>query len=205
VAGLPLAAGGPLPRPELWAWIADRLPAGLALWPWGGGGALPRLGDSPFACLITGVDLVRGIGRAFGLACPDVPGATGGADSDFGAKARAALAALPRHGAVAVHVEAPDMAAHRRAPVAKAAVIARIDRDLIGPLAASGVRLCVTADHATSSSTGRHLPGPVPFLVAEGEWGPAAPGAFSERALAAAPVLDPAAWRALLAEEPVPC
>jgi 2,3-bisphosphoglycerate-independent phosphoglycerate mutase len=201
LAGLPLAAGGPLP--PLWAHLDGLLPDGLALWPWGGGGTLPGRADCLFETLITGVDLVRGIGRAAGLACPVVPGATGGADTDFGAKARAALAAA-RNGSVAVHVEAPDMAAHRRDPVAKANVIARADRELIGPLADAGVRLLVTADHATSSRTGRHLEGPVPFLRAEvGERGPA--GAFSEAAVADAPVLDGAAWRALLAAEAVPC
>lgn len=201
LAGLPLAAGGP--RPAGWERIDALLPEGLALWPWGGGGEMPGRTGGPFTTLIAGVDLVRGIGRAAGCCCPAVPGATGGPDTDLAAKAAAALAAA-RDGAVAVHVEAPDMAAHRRDPVAKAAVIARVDRELIGPLAAAGVRLLVTADHATSSRTGRHLAGPVPFLVADGSRS-AASFAFSEAALADAPVLDAAAWRAVLAGEAVPC
>jgi len=207
--GLPVGAGGPLPCPELWTWIAGRLPGDLALWPWGMGDGLP-VGETPFGCLIAGVDLVRGLGRALGLETPDVPGATGGPDTDLGAKARAALAALERHAAVAVHVEAPDLAAHRRDPRAKRDLIERIDRELIAPLAARpGRRLAVTADHGTASATGRHLDAPVPWLLAETGARPAAPGGFSERAVAAAPVLDRAAWRARLSARlsavAVPC
>jgi 2,3-bisphosphoglycerate-independent phosphoglycerate mutase len=208
LVGLPIAAAGPLPVPGLWEWIQGRLPGDLALWPWGAGGAVPGRSEVPFGVLITGVDLVRGIGRALGLACPRVPGATGGEDADFGAKARAVLAALaedPHGPAVAVHVEAPDMAAHRRDPRAKAAVLERIDRDLVGPLAAAGVRLVVTADHGTSSRTGRHLEGPVPFLLAEPGAAPEGPGRFDEGAVAGCPVLGPAAWRAMLAEVGAPC
>jgi len=101
------------------------------------------------------------------------------------------------------------MAAHRRDPAAKAAALERIDRDLIGQLAAAGrdVRLIVTGDHGTSSLTGRHLDGPVPFVAGPADaaraGGRRAP--FHEAA-ADTGVLDAAAWRRLLcAEARVPC
>jgi 2,3-bisphosphoglycerate-independent phosphoglycerate mutase len=209
LAGLPLSAGGALPQADAWAWARRALPGDLALWPWGGAGEALRGETVPFAALIAGVDLVRGIGRALGLAVPSVAGATGGADSDFGAKARAALAIAHRGGGVAVHVEAPDMAAHGRDPRAKAAVLARIDRDLFGPLlnvGPDGLRIAVVADHGTSSRTGRHLDGPVPCLVAEPPVPPGRrDGAFCEAAVADRPAIGVGAWRALLAREGVPC
>jgi 2,3-bisphosphoglycerate-independent phosphoglycerate mutase len=206
LARLPLSAGGPLPRPDAWAWARRALPGDLALWPWGGAGIALLGGPTPFEALITGVDLVRGIGRVLGLAVPAVAGATGGADSDFGAKARAALAIARHGGNVAVHVEAPDMAAHGRDPRAKAAVLARIDRDLFGPLldGPDGLRVAVVADHGTSSRTGRHLDGPVPYLVAELPAG-AGDGAFCEAAVGDLAAIGVEKWRALLAREAVPC
>lgn len=215
LVGLPLALGGAPSRATLWADLARRLPGDLALWPWGGpaagaaGAAAAAPGSSPFGAVVTAVDVVRGIARRHGLETPAVPGATGRPDTDLGAKARAALAALARHPRVAIHLEAADMAAHALDPAAKAAFLARVDRELMPALAAGpgGLRVVVTGDHGTSSVTGRHLDGPVPYVA-----GPAAalrgagPGrAWHEAAVADRPVLRPAQWRGLLVETGVPC
>ncbi len=215
LVGLPLALGGAPVRPGLWADFARRLPGDLALWPWGGSkSGAPRAmsAASPFGAVVTAVDVVRGLARRAGIETPEVSGATGGPDTDLAAKARAALNALDRHAHVAVHVEAADMAAHALDPAAKAAFLARVDRDLIGALAEgpgpgrADVRLIVTGDHGTSSVTGRHLDGPVPFVagpLAALKAGPGRP--WHEAAVAHSPILDGAAWRGLLDGAAVPC
>ncbi len=65
------------------------------IWLWGGG-TKPRIGS--FAskrgvrgAMISAVDLVKGIRGCLGLAVVDVPGATGHYDTDYSAKAAAAL------------------------------------------------------------------------------------------------------------------
>ena len=75
---------------------------------------MPRFADlyGLRGAVVAAVDLVRGIGRFAGLDVIDVPGATGDLDTDYGAKARAAIDALRDHDLVWVHVEAPDEAAH---------------------------------------------------------------------------------------------
>jgi 2,3-bisphosphoglycerate-independent phosphoglycerate mutase len=211
LVGLPLALGGTPARVDLWADLARRLPGDLALWPWGGpvpGLATAPAAPSPFGAVVTAVDVVRGIARRHGLATPAVPGATGRPDTDLAAKARAALSALARHPRVAIHVEATDMAAHALEPDAKTELLARVDRELMGALAEGpdDLRVIVTGDHGTSSVTGRHLDGPVPFVAGPASALRRGPGrTWHEAAVARAPVLDRAAWRGLLLGAAVPC
>lgn len=155
---------------------------GLALWPWGCGHrpALPPFsvchpaaasstypGRPLTAAMMAAVPLARGLALAAGLTAPEIPGATGGADTDLAAKAAAALALLADHAVVFIHVEGPDMCAHARDARAKSALLARIDVELIAPLrtARPDALLCVTCDHVTHCGDGRHHPDAVPFLL----------------------------------------
>ncbi|MBZ2172431.1 phosphoglycerate mutase [Nitratidesulfovibrio sp. SRB-5] len=157
-------------------------PHGLALWPWGCGHRpdLPPFatrrtstatastpGAPLAAAMVAAVPLARGLALAAGLAAPEIPGATGGADTDLAAKAAAALALLADHAVVFIHVEGPDMCAHARDARAKSALLARIDVELIAPLrtARPDALLCVTCDHITHCGDGRHHPDAVPFLL----------------------------------------
>lgn len=157
-------------------------PHGLALWPWGCGHRpdLPPFSARPAtaassatpgapltAAMVAAVPLARGLALAAGLTAPEIPGATGGADTDLAAKAHAALALLADHAVVFIHVEGPDMCAHARDARAKAALLARIDAQLIAPLRAArpDALLCVTCDHVTHCGDGRHHPHAVPFLL----------------------------------------
>ena len=152
-----------------------RLPANMA-WLWGQGRAcslpsFPLQRGAP-GVAIAAVDLIRGVAKAAGLAAPVVPGATGNLDTDFGAKARAALLALDQVGFVVVHVEAPDEAAHQGTAERKVWAIERIDELLVGPLlervrVLPGARLMVLADHYTKLSIRTHSPEPAPFAL----WG----------------------------------
>src|SRR5206468_4275700 len=61
---------------------------------------------------IAGVALIRGMFRTIGMDVIEVPGATGGLDTDMIAKADAALEALRTHDLVVLHVKAPDLCGH---------------------------------------------------------------------------------------------
>lgn len=180
-------------------------PHGLVLWPWGCGHrpALPPFsachpattsstpsGAPLTAAMVAAVPLARGLALAAGLTAPEIPGATGGADTNLAAKTNAALALLADHAVVFIHVEGPDMCAHARDARAKAALLARIDAELIAPLRAArpDAVLCVTCDHVTHCGDGRHHPHAVPFLLhgpdVSPRPGPLAAARFDEAACA---------------------
>ena len=120
--------------------------------------------------VIAGGALYRGVALACGMATIDVPGATGGLDTDLGAKARAAIEAPDKYGYVFVHVKGADNAGHDQDASAKAAFIERIDSELIGPLAErlnwGNTHLAFTGDHTTPIDYGDHTVEPVPVLYA---------------------------------------
>lgn len=156
--------------------LASVRPATSA-WFWGEGTA-PRM--SRFedlyglsGAVVGAVDLIRGIGRYAGLEVLDVPGATGDLATDYGAKARAALAALERHDFVWVHVEAPDEAGHMGALDEKIKAIERVDAEVLGPILAAPRRpaVLVLPDHYTLLRTRTHAGDPVPFAFARGDNG----------------------------------
>jgi 2,3-bisphosphoglycerate-independent phosphoglycerate mutase len=159
---------------------------GTSAWLWGEGTA-PHV--EPFrelfglsGAVVGAVDLVRGIGRLAGLDVIDVPGATGGLDTDYGAKASAALAALEDHDLVWVHVEAPDEAGHMGDLREKVRAIERVDREILAPIMASSGRrpgVLVVPDHLTPVRTRTHASGPVPFVISESLPGAGGGGAMS--------------------------
>jgi 2,3-bisphosphoglycerate-independent phosphoglycerate mutase len=151
--------------------VLAKLRPGTDVWFWGEGRA-PSI--PPFrelyglsGAVVAAVDLVRGLGRYAGFEVLAVPGATGDLDTDYGAKARAAVDALARHDFVFVHVEAPDEAAHMGDVHAKIKAIERIDAEVLAPLAAhADLALLVLPDHFTPVRARTHTSAPVPFVFA---------------------------------------
>ena len=120
--------------------------------------------------VIAAVDLVRGAGKCAGLWAPEVEGATGNLETDFGAKTEAALALLERYDFVLIHVEAPDEASHQGSPERKVWAIEQIDKHIVGPVgehlrAVPESRAMIIADHYTKILTRTHAREPVPFAV----------------------------------------
>lgn len=135
---------------------------------WPEGTVPPRL-LGPETVVVAAPGAAAGAARLIGASVVVPAGATGGPDTDLGAKATAALEAM-RAGAthVVVHVGAPDEAAHRLDADAKTEAIERADGELLAPLAeAVGERdgtLRVCPDHGCDPRTGRHDGAPVPCL-----------------------------------------
>ncbi len=153
--------------------VLEGVRPGTGAWFWGEGMA-PKI--SPFrdhfglsGAVVGAVDLVRGIGRLAGLDVVDVPGATGGLDTDYGAKARAAIEALADHDLVWVHVESPDEAGHMGDVREKVRAIERVDAQVLAPIMALPQRpgVLVVPDHLTPVRTRTHATGPVPFAISE--------------------------------------
>jgi 2,3-bisphosphoglycerate-independent phosphoglycerate mutase len=117
---------------------------------------------------VAAVDLIKGISTLIGFEAPIVEGATGYLDTDYGAKARAALRLLQDHDIVYIHVEAPDEASHNGDVKEKIKAIEHIDREVVGKIyeeAGDGVKFLVVTDHATPVSMRTHYACPVPFVI----------------------------------------
>ena len=159
------------------------------IWLWGQGQA-PSL--PPFAelygkrgAIISAVDLVRGVGALLGWRRIDVPGATGYLDTDYAAKGRYAVNALPEFDLVCVHIEAPDEASHEGRADAKVQALEAIDRHIVGPLLdalprTGAWRMLVSPDHRTPLRTRAHAHGPVPFALAGTGIAPAGAAGYDE-------------------------
>lgn len=163
-----------------------------AIWLWGQGvlPILPRFRQQYGlrAALIGGVDLTVGLAKLLGMNPIDVPGATGGLDTDYAAKGRAAVEALEEHDLVVVYVEAPAEAAHAGDALAKVAALERIDAHIVAPILDKLTqfdrwRLLIAADHAVSTPRRASTAEPVPFVMAgEGVARLFDAGGFTERA-----------------------
>jgi len=150
-------------------------PLATNIWLWGQG-SVPSL--IPFdqlhgkhGVMITAVDLLRGIAALLGWNRIEVDGATGYLDTDYAAKGRAAIEALPDTDLVCVHVEAPDEASHEGDTDAKIEALEQIDRHIVGPLhealkSQGDYRILVSPDHPTPLRTKTHSHGFVPFAIA---------------------------------------
>ncbi|MFQ5811517.1 MAG: cofactor-independent phosphoglycerate mutase, partial [Armatimonadota bacterium] len=145
------------------------------IWPWGHGRRpeLPSL-LSKYGlqgATICAVDLIKGIGRAAGMRHVDVPGATGYLDTDYGAKAEHAVAALRDHDFAYLHIEAPDEAGHLGDIEEKIKAIEQVDSLVVGPVVdemrkLGDHRLLLAPDHATPIRVRTHVADPVPFVIA---------------------------------------
>jgi len=164
---------------------------------WADGARLPRVLDDA-TVVVAARGAAAGCARLLGAALIVPPGATGDVDTDLHAKARAAVDAIELGARrVVVHVGAPDEAAHRRDPDAKAHALEALDAALLAPvsdaIARVGGTLAVCPDHGTDPLDGTHDAVPVPAL----RWGhgiaPAGPDRMTEAHSAGAPV-RPATW-----------
>ncbi|MGD0159429.1 MAG: 2,3-bisphosphoglycerate-independent phosphoglycerate mutase [Candidatus Bathyarchaeia archaeon] len=138
-----------------------------------GAGTIPKI--SPLsevfgiksAC-VAAVPLIRGICKVAGMKIINVKGATGTVQTDYMAKARAAVEALKTNDFVLVHVKATDVASHDGNFKLKIEVVQKIDEMLRFMLDNSNLDstfMAVTADHSTSCLTGNHVGDPVPVVI----------------------------------------
>jgi 2,3-bisphosphoglycerate-independent phosphoglycerate mutase len=169
----------------LWVWSPSR----KAVWP----SFSERMGWK--GAVVGGLDFLHGIAMAANMHWEHVPGATGYIDTDYGAKARAALSYLDNHDFVLVHINATDEEAHQRNWRGKIDAIQKADRMVIGPLLAAlqdrfpdRYRIAICGDHSTRCSDGKHTDDLVPFAIYPSQ--EASREALTERAIAKLPPLS---------------
>lgn len=146
------------------------------IWLWGQGKSpqLPSFKEryNLSGGVISAVDLIRGIGKILGLKSDAVPGATGYYDTDYNAKAKAALEILNNNDFVYIHVESPDEAGHNGNLQEKILGIERIDKFILGPIIEElakkrqDFRILIMPDHATPITLKTHTADDVCFLIA---------------------------------------
>ncbi len=151
------------------------------LWVWGPGikkREMPTLKDKYGwkGVVISGVDLIKGLGAMAGLRIVNVPGATAYFDTNFEGKADAALKALEKDDIAFVHIEAPDEAGHEGLAKEKVKAIEDIDKRVVGRLLTAldkkypgDYRFGFLCDHATPITVRTHTRDPIPFVIAGGK------------------------------------
>jgi 2,3-bisphosphoglycerate-independent phosphoglycerate mutase len=151
--------------------VAQGLPPANAALPRGVGTAM-RL--EPFeeryglhGAMIVEVDLVRGLGQYLAMDVVGVPGATGGADTDEQAIARAVVTALQEHDFVLANIKAPDLGGHDGDVPQKMRAIAKVDNAvglLLEQLDFEQTVMMVSGDHCTPITVGDHTGDAIPAV-----------------------------------------
>ena len=145
-------------------------------WLWGQGHApnLPTFAKKfglDKGCMITSVDLLRGLGVLMGWDLKTVDGMTSFHDTNYKGQGEATAAALDQYDIVVSHVEAPDEASHQADIRTKIASIEAIDKHVVGPVLEklktfADWRILVLPDHPTLVHTRKHAAAPTPFCMA---------------------------------------
>ncbi len=123
--------------------------------------------------VISAVDLIKGLGVSMGLEVIEIPTATGYFDTDYEAKAAAAIEVLKEKDFVYVHVEAPDEAGHVGNLKQKIASLEDFDKRLVGNILKEidlgQTKIMVLPDHATPIPVKTHTRDPIPYLIYPGK------------------------------------
>jgi 2,3-bisphosphoglycerate-independent phosphoglycerate mutase len=138
----------------------------------------------PGACVVE-TGLIAGIGRYLEMTVPEVPGATGGADTDELALASSVIEMLENHDFVLCNLKAPDLGGHDSHPESKMQAAQKLDnlaRHVLenGP---ADLHLAVTADHCTPIDFGDHTGDTVPIAISGPAVRPDSVRTFGERAV----------------------
>jgi 2,3-bisphosphoglycerate-independent phosphoglycerate mutase len=138
--------------------------------------------------------VIKGICRALEMKVEDVPGATGDMKTDLRAKTMKALELLNTHDFVVLHVLGCDVASHDKKPTMGSVFIERLDREMFGRILEyvnfEKTTLVVCSDHPTSSKTGLHMKGKMPFLIYTSGMKPNSVEKFDEKSCMQGPLID---------------
>ncbi len=147
-----------------------------SIWLWGEG-TRPQMEDfyklyGARGCVVSAVDLLKGIGKCANMETPEVEGSTGYLDTNFEGKAAAAVDAFKRGlDFVYLHFEAPDECGHRGEAKNKVLAIEEIENRAFKPIfeylksCGEDFRILIMPDHPTPLCTKTHSSEPVPYLI----------------------------------------
>ena len=165
------------------------------VWLWGQGHApaMPKFKEKfgvERGCMITGVDLLRGLAVLLGWENMSVDGMTSFHDTNYAGQGVATAAALDQYDIVFSHIEAPDEASHQADWKTKVASIEAIDKHIAGPVLEKlrtypEWRILVMPDHPTNIATRKHGYAPTLFGMAGTRVKSVRKGAYTEKHAAA--------------------
>ncbi|MCQ2440945.1 MAG: cofactor-independent phosphoglycerate mutase [Clostridia bacterium] len=147
-----------------------------SIWLWGEGTkpAIENFKDKNgvSGCVVSAVDLLKGIGKCAGMLTPEVEGATGYLDTNFEGKANAGIKAF-KDGCdlVYFHFEAPDECGHRGEALNKVKSIEYIENRALKPIlnyldnCGDDYRILIMPDHPTPLDIKTHSSQPVPYMI----------------------------------------
>ena len=141
-------------------------------------------------CMITGVDLLRGLANLLGWENMTVEGMTSFHDTNYVGQGIATAAALDKYDIVFSHIEAPDEASHQADWKTKVDAIEHIDKHIVGPVLEKmrtypEWRILVMPDHPTNIATRKHGYAPTLFGMAGTRVKYHRPGPYTEKHAAA--------------------
>ncbi len=123
-------------------------------------------------CVVSAVDLLKGIGKCAGMLTPEVEGATGYLDTNFEGKTNAGIDALKQgYDLIYLHFEAPDECGHRGEVENKVKAIEYIDERALKLCldyfeeSGEDYRILIMPDHPTPLDIKTHSRNPVPYMI----------------------------------------
>lgn len=143
---------------------------GLILWPWG----ISRRMDLPKfpknSAVISGTDLIIGIGRAIGMNTIEVNGVNGEYNTNLNNKLMAAKSNLLKYDYLLIHINGFDELAHRYDFEGKLKFTEKVKDEFLVPFIKyaidfKDIKIRITCDHRTDSTTGSHMEGDVPVII----------------------------------------
>ncbi len=169
----------------------NKLNPATQAWLWGQGHApaMTKFADRfgvKSACMITGVDLLRGLAVLLGWDCHEVAGMTSFHDTNYKQQGLDTAAMLDRYDLVFSHIEAPDEASHQADYKTKVDAIEHIDKYVVAPVLEKlktfpEWRILVMPDHPTNIATRKHGYAPTNFAMAGTRVHPLRPGPYTEK------------------------
>jgi len=113
--------------------------------------------------------VIKGIARAFDMEVWNIPSATGDLKTDLVEKTLKALDMLRNKNFVILHIKGIDVAAHDRNKEFRRLFMEKIDREVFRRILEysdlNKTMIVVASDHPTSSRTGKHISGFMPFTI----------------------------------------
>ena len=147
-----------------------------SIWLWGEG-TKPQMENfreknGVTGCIVSAVDLLKGIAICAGMKAPNVKGATGYLDTDFEGKTNAGIQAFKEgYDLVYLHFEAPDECGHRGEIENKVKAIEAIDARALRPMieyldgCGEDYKILIMPDHPTPLDIKTHTSNPVPYMI----------------------------------------
>ena len=143
----------------------------LMLWLWGASKktTLPSFYEKYGlkGAVVSGIDLVKGIGNVLEMEVPIVDELTGDIDTNLESKLEVTLKLLEEKDFILLHINGCDEAAHRKKYDEKIMFFNKINKIVIEPLLSildNTFDIVIGSDHITNSYTGKHFDGHVKFL-----------------------------------------